>query len=48
MDLFLASIRNRKWLRNIKNEETPAQVLSCKFSEIFKKTHFVGHIRKDA
>ena len=28
--------------------DTPAQVFSCKFSEIFKKTYFVEQIQTDA
>ena len=28
--------------------DTPAQVFSCKFSEIFKNTYFVEHIQTDA
>ena len=29
-------------------EKTPAQVFSCKLSEIFKKTDFVEHVRTNA
>ena len=32
----------------IKKKPPLAQVFSCKFSEIFKKTYFVEHVRTDA
>ena len=33
------------WTAILLKNETPAQVFSCKFCEIFKKTYFVEHLR---
>ena len=33
---------------NFINKETPAQVFSCKFCEIFRSTYFTEHLRTTA
>ena len=36
------------WSANFSRKKTLAYVFSCKFSEIFKKTYFAEHSRRDA
>ena len=36
------------WCATLSRKKTLAQVFSCEFSEIFKKTYFVEHTRLDA
>ena len=45
--LFLIKLQ-ACWCATLSRKKTLAQVISCKFSETFKKTYFAEHVRTDA